>query len=208
MNWFGEIPAHWAALPLKYRYEVQLGKMLDSARIKGDHSAPYLRNVDVQWGNINLEGLPVMDFDDADREKFSLREGDLLVCEGGEIGRCAIWSGGLSECYYQKALHRLRAFNPEADEPQWLSFLMQAACQVGLFNADGNSSTIEHLPAEKLRQYHFPFPPIQEQRAIVKHLGSEISRIDELRSEKEKFLTLLDEKRAALIAQAVTRGLI
>jgi type I restriction enzyme S subunit len=105
ISWLGLIPAHWKTPPVYARFEVQLGKMLDEKKIKGTHLAPYLRNVDVQWGSINTTDLPEMDFDDDDRHRYSLQAGDLLVCEGGEIGRCAIWDSAYAECYYQKALH-------------------------------------------------------------------------------------------------------
>jgi type I restriction enzyme S subunit len=93
VNWFGSIPAHWDTPPVYARFEVQLGKMLDEKRITKRFLAPYLRNTDVQWDGINIDELPEMDFDEGDRERYSLRPGDILVCEGGEIGRCAIWDG-------------------------------------------------------------------------------------------------------------------
>ena len=108
VEWLGEVPEHWTVCALNYRYEVALGKMLDEKRITGNHLAPYLRNVDVQWGKINTTDLPQMDFSGADLERYSLRSGDLVVCEGGEVGRAAVWNAELKECFYQKAIHRLR----------------------------------------------------------------------------------------------------
>ena len=93
-DWLRSVPDGWIVGQLGHRAEVQLGKMLDSSRIVGTHLRPYLRNIDVQWGSINVDDLPVMDFSPADQRKFALRDGDLLVCEGGEIGRVAIWPGG------------------------------------------------------------------------------------------------------------------
>ena len=115
LDWLGDIPAHWNIPPVYARFEVQLGKMLDEKKIKGNHLAPYLRNIDVQWGAINVSNLPEMDFDEEDRVRYSLKPGDILICEGGEIGRSAIWNGELDECYYQKALHRLRSTNGDDD---------------------------------------------------------------------------------------------
>ena len=86
----------WMAPPVYARFSVQLGKMLDEKRIVGTHLAPYLRNVDVQWEGINIADLPEMDFSEEDRERYTLRKGDLLVCEGGEVGRTAIWNGELA----------------------------------------------------------------------------------------------------------------
>ena len=125
IQWLGVIPAHWKTPPVYARFVVQLGKMLDEKRIKGAHLAPYLRNIDVQWGAINTADLPEMDFDEDDRRRYALRVDDILVCEGGEMGRCALWDGTHPECYYQKALHRLRSTGGE-DEPAFFVLVMRA----------------------------------------------------------------------------------
>jgi type I restriction enzyme, S subunit len=107
IDWLGEVPAHWTVAPVNSRYEVQLGQMLNDERSRGDHLRPYLRVYDVQWNAINVENLPVMNFPRDARERYRLRPGDLIVNEGGSyVGRSAIWRGELTECYYQKALHR------------------------------------------------------------------------------------------------------
>jgi type I restriction enzyme S subunit len=107
VEWLGDIPAHWEVAPVYARYEVALGKMLDAKRLTGEFSGPYLRNVDVQWDKVNTDGLPEMDFAPWERDRYSVRPGDLLVCEGGEVGRTAIWRGEIEPCFYQKALHRV-----------------------------------------------------------------------------------------------------
>jgi type I restriction enzyme S subunit len=179
--------------------------MLDEKRIAGTHLAPYLRNVDVQWDHVNTVDLPEMDFSAEDRERFALREGDLLVCEGGEVGRTALWDGRLSECYFQKAIHRLRPVT-DNDEPRFFRYFMQMAVHSGLF-ALSTASTIQHLPAEKLRVVRYPSPPRWQQRAIADYLDRETARLDGLVAAKERVLGLLAEKRRALITRAVTRGL-
>ena len=73
IHWLGQVPAHWTITQVGFRYSVELGKMLDSNRIAGDHLAPYLRNVDVQWDSINTTDLPEMDFDVAARDRYLLR---------------------------------------------------------------------------------------------------------------------------------------
>lgn len=201
--WLGEIPAHWETPPVYSRFEVQLGKMLDEKKIKGTHLAPYLRNVDVQWGAINTEDLPEMDFDDDDRVRYSIRSGDILVCEGGELGRCAIWEGRLAECYYQKALHRLRSIHGK-DEALFFVLVMRTLVDAGVFSSQASSATIQHLPAEKLRVVRYPSPPLSEQRAIVAHIAAETANLDALRSATERTIALLKEHRSALIADAVT----
>jgi type I restriction enzyme S subunit len=205
--WLGKVPAHWSIPAVGYRYEVLLGKMLDERRITGEHLAPYLRNVDVQWDRINTENLPEMDFSGNDLVRYALTHGDLLVCEGGEVGRAAIWRGDLSECYYQKALHRLRCWDRSEDVPRFMLYLLRAASSLNVFTASEGKSTIAHLTAETLRGYRFAFPPFQEQVQIVDFLDRETGTIDALIAEQEKLLALLAEKRQATISHAVSHGL-
>lgn len=204
VEWMGMVPVHWNVVPVAYRYEVQLGKMLDAAKIKGDNLRPYLRVFDVQWGKINIDSLPTMDFDENARKKFRLESGDILVNEGGNPGRSAIWSGELNECYYQKALHRLRPISIEADVPLFFYYVLYWAANYGVFSFGGNETTIEHLPAEKLRRYRFAFPPVAEQRKISEYLELEISKLETLQRTSEHAIELLKERRAALIFAAVT----
>jgi type I restriction enzyme S subunit len=203
LQWLGDIPEHWDIPPVYARYKVQLGKMLDEKQIRGTHPACYLRNIDVQWGNINTKDLPVMDFDEDDRKAFSLKYGDILICEGGEIGRAAIWREAIDNCYYQKALHRLRPAT-ENDFPDFFVFAMRAMVDTGVFLALSTASTIHHLPAEKLRVIRYPAPPLEEQRAIVDYITAESRKLDDLRDVTKSTVGLLRERRAALIAAAVT----
>jgi type I restriction enzyme, S subunit len=198
------LPPGWTTPPVYARFSVQLGKMLDEKKIAGTHLAPYLRNVDVQWDRVNTDDLPEMDFSAEDRERFTLRNGDLLVCEGGEVGRTAIWDGRLAECYFQKAIHRLRPIT-EHDEPRFFRYFMRTAVESGLF-ALATASTIQHLPAEKLRLVRYPSPPRLQQIAIANYLDRETARLDALVLAKERVLGLLTDKRLALITRAVTRG--
>jgi type I restriction enzyme, S subunit len=205
IEWLGQVPEHWSVTAVSYRYSVQLGKMLDSTKITGEHLRPYLRVFDVQWGEINTDDLPQMDFDEDARTKFRLITGDLLVNEGGSYpGRSAIWPSKIAECYYQKALHRVRPRCPETDTTLFLFYLMYWAANQGVFIAGGNETTIEHLPAEKLRRYRFAFPSMTEQLEIAALLDSEVMRFDVLTNEAQHAIDLLQERRAALVSAAVT----
>jgi type I restriction enzyme S subunit len=206
VEWLGEIPAHWDVAPVYARYEVALGKMLDAKRVTGEFSGRYLRNVDVQWDRVDTEELPEMDFAPWERDRYLVRPGDLLVCEGGEVGRAAIWRGEIKECFYQKALHRLRP-RAESEAPRFFYYLMYLAATRGVFAAGGNQDTIDHLTAIQLRHYRLPFAPMYEQRAIAAFLDRETARIDALVAKKERLIELLQEKRTALITRAVTKGL-
>jgi type I restriction enzyme S subunit len=212
IEWLGDVPAHWSIPPLYLRYEILLGKMLDEKRITGENLVPYVRNADVQWDFIRTTDLPVMDIAPHERERYTLKVGDLLVCEGGEVGRTAVWDGPLDKCGYQKALHRLRPLSMN-EHPRYFYYCMRFAAATGIFLAEGNPNTIPHLTGEKLRLYRFPKPPSDEQRAIAEFLDAESSHFDNLIREAERTTALLQERRAALISAAVTgkidvRGLV
>lgn len=203
VKWLGEIPAHWDAAPLFARYEVELGKMLDSKTITGAHLVRYVRNVDVQWHSVNTADLPSMDFSPSDRIRYRLKPGDLLVCEGGEVGRTAIWKGELGECYYQKAIHRLRPHSSR-DVPKFFLFVMEAAARLGVFTAGSNPNTIDHLTAVQLKHHRFPFPPKQEQVAIARFLSENVEELNNVQGAITEAVSLLREYRTALISAAVT----
>jgi type I restriction enzyme, S subunit len=202
IEWLGDVPAHWATPAMYMRYSSELGKMLDSAKITGKHLIPYMRNVDVQWGVINFDELPEMDIHKDEYERYIVKAGDLLVCEGGEVGRAAIVPPVSAIFGYQKALHRLRALDTSEDSG-FMYFTLLWAANTGIFDQSG-SSTIAHLTGEQLRKYRFPKPPIVEQRKIAAHLVSESAKFDTLTTEAQRAIDLLQERRTALISAAVT----
>ena len=200
-----QIPSHWSTPPLYLRYQADLGKMLDASRITGESLHPYLRNVDVQWGRINFEDLPQMDIAPTEVARYTVQAGDLLVCEGGEVGRAAVVEALEGLTAFQKALHRLRPIH--ADEvPKYMFYVLRWAADTGAFSTNGQS-TIAHLTGEQLRKCRFPCPPGDEQATIAAFLDRETSKIDALIAEQETLITLLAEKRQATISHAVTRGL-
>jgi type I restriction enzyme S subunit len=205
VEWLGEVPEHWDVVPTNYRYEIQLGRMLNEQRAQGDHLKPYLRVFDVQWNAINTTDLPLMDFPPEVQSMYRLKNGDLMVNEGGSyVGRSAIWRGDLDECYYQKALHRLRPRDVKRDTAEFFLHVMEMATQQGVFVAGGNQTTIDHLTAEQLRQYRFAFPPLQEQLQIAEKITEVVSKIQNTTSEAEELIGYLKERRSALISAAVT----
>ena len=206
IEWIGELPSHWTLPPLSARFTSELGKMLDEKRIEGKHLVPYLRNVDVQWDRINVDDLPQMDIAPHEHDRYLLAPDDLLVCEGGEVGRAAEWRGQLSQCGFQKALHRLRPLTAE-QHSRFLYFTLRAASDRGVFEANGNPNTILHLTGQQIRSYRFPNPPASEQKAIAAFLDRETAKIDALVAEQQRLMDLLQEKRHAFISHAVTKGL-
>jgi type I restriction enzyme S subunit len=206
-DWLNQLDSQWPGLALGYRYDVQLGKMLDEKRITGDHLRPYLRNVDVQWGRINRDNLPTMDFGLDEREKFSLRAGDILVCEGGEVGRAAMWNEpDESEIYFQKALHRLRPLDGRSECTRYLYYALQAAAELGAYGT-GEKATIAHLPGDAFRRVRFPKPPYNAQERIANFLDEQTTRIDALIAEKGRLVDSLREYQYSQSSRLMTRGL-
>ena len=204
VEWLGDVPEHWEIVALRMRYSVQLGKMLDAKRITGSHLVPYLRNADVQWDRINVIDLPMMDIREDEYPRYTVQPGDLLICEGGEVGRAAFWNGVLPICGYQKALHRVRPISEVRDVLRFLFYVMFHASKRGVFVADGSENTIAHLTAEKLRRHRFAFPPKNEQEMIANLLDTVLANLDRTVSRALGEISLLREYRTRLIADVVT----
>jgi type I restriction enzyme S subunit len=203
VEWLGEVPQHWDVAALRHRYSQALGKMLDAKRIAGTHLLPYLRNTDVQWDRINVAHLPTMDIAPAEYDRYTVKMSDLLVCEGGDVGRCAIWNNQLDVCGFQKALHRLRPVRTDRDLPRFMYYALRAAAKGNAFS-DGHVSTIAHLTGDKLRAHPFPFPPLAEQETIVSALDRQLSRLESAVTITKREIELLREYRTCLIADVVT----
>lgn len=145
----------------------RLGKMLDAKQQTGKYAYPYLANFNVQWFRFEIDNLNKMDFNEADRQEFELCDGDLLVCEGGEIGRCAVWHNEIQPCFFQKALHRVRC-NRHVILPDYMAWWFKYNCDHKGFSAiEGAKATIAHLPGAKLKALKVTVPPIELQNQFA-----------------------------------------
>lgn len=144
---------------------IELGKMLSARNQSEGVPRPYLRNQNVQWDRLELADVAVMNFHEAELPRFRLEPGDLLVCEGGEPGRAAIWNGELTECYYQKALHRIRT--GENVLAEYLLFAIWHLANQKAFEEKNAKTTIAHLPLERLKSVLVPIAPLEAQRTLV-----------------------------------------
>lgn len=204
IDWLGDVPEHWKVPPVFARYSCVLGKMLDERKQSGDFGLPYLRNADVNWDRINIDGLPLIDIKPEEYDRFTLQNGDILICEGGAgIGQTAIWQGGLELCAFQKALHRLRPWKEELENPRFFYYCMSYFVHSGIA-LRGGTATIPHLTGEQLRKYRLPRPPKSEQDAIVDFLDLQTKRFIQLEDDAGVAISLLQERRTALISAAVT----
>jgi type I restriction enzyme, S subunit len=170
------VERRWPVVKLGDVADTALGKMLDRGKPRSLPQVPYLRNVNVQWGRIDTHDLLTMEMSDDERRRFAVEPGDLLVCEGGEIGRAAIWRGRPEYLAYQKALHRVRAKG--ALDLAYLRYLLELYHGNGTLARFATGSTIAHLPQQQLRALPVPLPSIDEQRRIVEILEDHLSRLD------------------------------
>ena len=162
----------------------RLGKMLDTKHQTGTCQYSYLANFNIQWFGFELKNLNKMDFNEKDREEFCLEDGDLLVCEGGEIGRCAVWHNQVENCFFQKALHRVRC-NQEIILPDYLAWWFKYNCDHGGFVAiEGAKATISHLTGAKMKMLNVTVPPI----GLQKQFTSFVNQVDKSKVAVQKAL--------------------
>jgi type I restriction enzyme S subunit len=138
--------------------------MLDAQKNRGN-LRPYLANPNIRWFDVDLANLKEMRFEDDEEEKFSIRDGDVLICEGGEAGRAAIWNGPDIGVKFQKAIHRVRT-GPKLYN-RYLVHRLFYDYQSGGLDDYYTGATIHHLTGQDLARYEFPLPPFDEQRRIA-----------------------------------------
>lgn len=161
-----ELRPGWALSRVGDLFDMQLGKMLSKEATAGPAQREYLTNKNVQWNRIGFEELNHMSFSGSERVKFRLLRGDLLVTEGGEVGRTAIWEEQRQECYFQKSLHRLRSRG--GIDPRYMLHYMNYAARWKLFDDAVGQTSIAHLPQDKFAEHLVAHPvSLREQRRIV-----------------------------------------
>jgi type I restriction enzyme S subunit len=191
----------WPVLPLRtLAKEMCLGKMLDKQKNKGSLQ-PYLRNVNVRWFGFDLSDLKEMRFEEDEEERFGLKPGDLVICEGGEPGRAAVWNGQNESAKIQKALHRVR-FNEDQYDPQFAAFFLYFGTITHRFADVYTGTTIKHLTGKALSRVDFPIAPLSEQRAIVAKIEALFSELDHGVEQLEAVRAQLKRYRQAVLKAA------
>jgi type I restriction enzyme S subunit len=143
--------------------------MLDKNKNKGTNQF-YLGNSNVRWGGFDLSDLSLMKFKDDEHERYGIKEGDLVVCEGGEPGRCAIWNEELPDMKIQKALHRIRP--KQTINNRYLYYWFLHTGRLGLLEPYFTGTTIKHLTGKALKNLEIQLPPLSHQECVAEILGS------------------------------------
>ena len=158
---------NWEIVRLGDLCESDLGKTLNKSHDTGNFH-PYLCSINVLWDKIDLSTLKEARFNENEIEKYSVQKGDLLICEGGDIGRCAIWEKEES-FLYQNAIHRVR-FNDRINPRYCLYYLKHLKDTGTLDSRYGKGVTIKHLVKSSLHSIPIPVPPLPVQARIVDEL--------------------------------------
>jgi type I restriction enzyme S subunit len=211
LPWAIQMPKHWVKKRLKFIGRIVLGKMMTNKDAGSMSLRPYLKARNVRWEMVDVTDIDEMWFSSDEMESLRLAKGDLVVTEGGEVGRTALWRAELDECYLQNSVHKITVRAPH--EPEYFLYQFHAVGHAGHFDAIVNRVSIAHLTGDKLADVNLLVPPPEEQRSIINHIKRETAKFDTLISKYDRELGFLAEYRASLISHAVTgkidvRGLV
>ena len=205
-EWVKNLPEEWKFRLMKRDFIVTLGKMLQSVQhTETETEEYYLRSANLRWEGVDITDVRRMWFAPQEKKKLALQYGDLLVSEGGDVGRTSFWQNELSNCYIQNAINRVRA--RKKDSTRFLYYWLHLIKSIGYIDAVVSRITIAHLTAEKLERIPFVKPPILVQHRIASYLDKICAAIDKAIEAKQKQLEILDALRKSIIHKAVTRGL-
>ena len=196
-----EIPESWEWVRLGNIFQHNTGKALNASNRTGS-LLPYITTSNLYWDRFELGNLREMYFSENEIEKCTATKGDLLVCEGGDIGRAAIWMFD-EDIRIQNHIHKLRSYTEVCTEFfYYLFYLYKHAGWIG-----GKGIGIQGLSANALHALLFPLPPLSEQKRIVSKI-KESEPLMEKYADVEKYLDKLntefpDQLRKSILQEAV-----
>lgn len=199
-----EIPENWAWCRLGEIGVSELGKTLNSNKDTGELT-PYLCSINIHWTCINLEEVKKTRFTKEEQRKYILLKNDLLVCEGGDIGRCFVWNFPIP-MYYQNALHRIRFYNEI--NPFFFKFAIEYYKNIHILDKYSKGVTIKHLTKTALHSICFPLPPLAEQKRIVEKIEELLALVDDLETNKTDLQSYIKQTKSKVLEMAVRGELV
>lgn len=176
----------------------RLGKMLDKEKNTGSFRK-YLRNINVRWFSFDISDLLEMKIENSEMDKYTISKGDLVICEGGEPGRCAVWTKDESICY-QKALHRVRF--TDGSNPYFYMYYLWFAAQTGKLKEYYTGTGIKHLTGQSLVKISVPTVERKQQDQIVKMIDSRLSVCDSIDQTVDTALLQAEAMRQSILKKA------
>ena len=205
MGGLPELAEGWCWATMEQTADHRLGKMLDQVKNRGVLT-PYLRNINVRWFRFDFSDIQEMRVTDEEIGDISVRVGDLVVCEGGEPGRAAVWTSTQESMVIQKALHRVRP--AQGISPWYLAYRLAADATTGKLESYFTGSTIKHFTGQSLRSYTFPLPPMKEQHRIVAEVERRLSVVAALEAAVAANLARAGRLRQAVLKRAFEGQLV
>ena len=182
----------------------ELGKTLNSNKDTGELT-PYLCSINIHWTCINLEEVKKTRFTKEEQRKYILLKNDLLVCEGGDIGRCFVWNFPIP-MYYQNALHRIRFYNEI--NPFFFKFAIEYYKNIHILDKYSKGVTIKHLTKTALHSICFPLPPLLEQHRIVEKIEELLALVDDLETNKTDLQSYIKQAKSKVLEMAIRGELV
>ncbi|WP_109079701.1 restriction endonuclease subunit S [Aggregatibacter aphrophilus] len=202
VEWIGQVPEHWEVKQLKFEAHITLGKMLCTEYKCGFHLKPYLKSKNIQWLNVDTSSIDEMYFSSYELALYKLEKGDLILSEGGEVGKTCMWNNELDECYIQNSAHKVRLY--KKNNNKYFLYLFFSCGHLGVFDSIVNRVSIAHLTKDKLENMKFIFPTLAEQTAIADYLDKQTVKIDQAIALKTAHIEKLKEYKSVLINDVVT----
>ena len=199
-----EVPEGWAWCRLTNVAITELGKTLDAKKNKGE-SYDYLCALNVKWYTFDFTTLKQIRLEEKEKERYLVRKGDLLICEGGDVGRSAIWESD-NPIYYQNALHRVRFY--QNINQYFFLHVLNYYKNIGLIDDVSGGVTIKHFTQNSMQKLLFPLPPLAEQKRIVSVIKSIFSQIDTLDQNKSELQTVIKQTKSKILDLAIHGKLV
>lgn len=194
-------------IPLKYAATITLGKMLQNdASSLQDVELPYVRAASIgQDGKLRYSDAKTMWFKPNEIEMLSLLKGDVLVVEGGDVGRSIVLSQDEPGWGFQNSINRVRPF--PGNDGRFLQYQIEHLRACGYLRLICNAVSFHHLTAEKLAAVQIRVPTSSQQQGIADYLDIETAKIDHLIAKQRELISLLEERLSAFMEDALVKGI-
>jgi len=177
LHYGASVPNGWQLCHIQDIASVELGKTLDRLKNSGEEK-PYLCALNVKWDSFDLSTVKTIRIASSEKERYAVKPGDLLVCEGGDVGRSAIWTEHI-EIYYQNALHRIR-FKSQDICQEFFLYVLRNYKDRGIIDDVCKGVTIKHFTGQVFKSLDLPIPPLKEQKRIVDCVNAYCNILEEI----------------------------